>query len=208
MGLAVRDTLAYIPWVYDTLFVYSVADPTNVRLLSAVTAGVWPSDVALGESKAYVSAASGIDIYDLGNPAQPVHVGSTIAPDAVLRLNYIDGLLYAMLQQSGVAIYETTAVGVHEQPAAPRRPVELRVWPSVARSEVRFEVGTAARASDIAVFDVSGKRLKNVRLRADTKGGATNGVIDLTGLAAGVYVVRVESVGKSFSTKVVKTSRR
>jgi len=208
MGLAVRDTFAYIPWVYDTLFVYSVADPTNIRLLSAVPAGVWPSDVALSESKAYVSAASGIDVFDLVNPAQPVHVGSIIAPDAVLRLNYINGLLYAMLQQSGVAIYETTAVGITEQPSASRRPSELRVRPSITRGRVWFAVAQVARVDDIAVFGVSGKRLEYVLLQANTKGGATTGAIDLSGLAAGVYFVRVESKGKSFTAKVVKTNRR
>ncbi|MBN2464198.1 hypothetical protein JXD38_01045, partial [candidate division WOR-3 bacterium] len=34
-GVAVRDTFAYVPYPYDTLLVYSTADPTNLRLLSA-----------------------------------------------------------------------------------------------------------------------------------------------------------------------------
>jgi hypothetical protein len=40
------------------------------------------------------------------------------------------------------------------------------------------------------------------------KGGATEGVIDLSGLAAGVYVIKVDAERKSFTAKVVKTNRR
>ncbi|HTW92320.1 MAG TPA: T9SS type A sorting domain-containing protein [bacterium] len=207
-GVTVKDTFAYIPYPYDTLFVYSVADPSNFRLLSAVPASVWPWDAVLGESRVYVGAGNGIDVYILSNPAQPHHAGSVSPADGVRRLSYAGGLLYAALWEGGVAIYETTSVGVQEQSEVPEKQVGLRVWPSVAPGRVRFEVGAAARASDVEVFDVSGKRLRDVPLRADTKGGATNGVIDLAGLAAGVYVIRVESVERSFTAKVVKTNRR
>ena len=208
IGLAIRDTLAYIPYVCDTLLVYSIADPTDLRKLSAVPAGVWPSDAALGESKVYVSSASGIDVYDLGNPAQPAHVGSIISAAPALRLNYVGGLLYAMLQEAGVAIYETTAVGIAERAATIDRPGLLRVWPNVTGDKVRFALGATARTINIAMFDVSGKRLRDVRPQNESKGGATEGSIDLSCLAAGVYVVRVESEGNYFTAKVVKTDRR
>jgi hypothetical protein len=207
-GVAVRDTFAYVPYPYDTLFVYGVADPANFRQLSAVPASVWPWDAVLGGSRVYVGSGGGIDVYTLSNPAQPFYAGSVSPPCGVRRLSYSGGLLYAALWEGGVAIYETTAVGISEQAATTGRPGVLRVWPSVAGDEAHFSVGVAARFNDIAVFDVSGERLKDVLLQANTKGGATTGVMDLSGLAAGVYVVRVQSEGKSFTAKVVKTNRR
>jgi hypothetical protein len=209
-GIAVRDSFAYIPYPYDTLFVYSVADPANLRMLSAVPASVWPWDVALGESKAYAGscASSCIDIFDLSNPGQPVRVGVAHAPYGLRRLRYVDGRLYATMWEAGVAVYETTSVGIQEKPGLSDKPAGLRVWPSLARDEVRFEFVAAARATYIAVFDVSGTRLKYVPLQVNMKGGAANGVIDLAGLSTGVYVVRVESVGKSFTAKVVKANGR
>jgi hypothetical protein len=208
MGLAIRDTLAYIPYAYDTLFVYSIADPTDLRMLSAVPAGIWPSDAALGESKVYVSSASGIDVYDLSNPAQPVHVGNIIGAAPVLRLNYVDGLLYAMLQQAGVAIYETTAVGIQELPASKSKSRGLGVWPTITCGMVRFAVDAAKKNRDVSVYDVSGRLLRHMPVQVQTKGGASEGLVDLGGLADGVYVLRVKSEGTNLTTSVVKTNRR
>ena len=126
----------------------------------------------------------------------------------MLRLDYAGGLLYAAMQEAGIAIYETTSVGVHEQPVAAQKQKEFHVWPSVTDGNVCFMLGVPTRVSDFALYDVSGKRIENVRLRVSVKGGETQGMIDLTGHAAGVYVVRVEFEGNRLTTKVVKTDRR
>jgi hypothetical protein len=207
MGVAVRDTFAYVPYVYDTLFVYSVADPANFRELSAVPIGLALSDVALAESEAFVSTVNGISVYDLDNPAQPTYKGSVTSPNPVLRLDYAGSLLYAAMQEAGIAIYETTSVGVHEQPVAKTQSA-FRVWPSVTNGNVNFTLGIPMTASDFAVYDVCGKHIKDVRLRVNVKGGETQGMMDLTGHATGVYVVRVRCEGKNLTMKVVKTDRR
>jgi hypothetical protein len=107
-----------------------------------------------------------------------------------------------------VAIYETTSVGIHEQQSPTiARLGELRIWPNVTGGKVCFAVDGVARSFDITVYDVSGKRLGKC-LRASEKGGETQGVIDLTGHAAGVYIVRVKSEGKNLTAKVVKANRR
>jgi hypothetical protein len=209
-GVAVRDTFAYIPYPYDTLFVYSVADPSNFRLLSAVPTSVWPWDVALGESKLYVGASDGwgVDVYDLVNPGQPVRRGRASAPDDVRRLCYSNGMLYVTLWEAGVAIYETTATGIHEQAATAGKSGAFRVWPNVTSDNVRFTAGAMVKSADIAVYDVSGKRLRDVSLRVDTKGGVTEGELGLAALPAGLYIVRVNHKEADFTAKVVKTNRR
>ena len=199
MGLAIRDTFAYIPYVCDTLLVYSVADPANFRLLSAVPAGYFPSDAALGGSRVYVSGVNGIDIYRLDNPAQPVHVGSITSPDVILGLTYSGGLLYAALMQSGVAIYETTAVGISERrQAASLVRAQVRAAPNPVCDLVRvFGVTTAAR---VVMFDAVGRAVSVKPVKRE--GGVIE--LDAVGLRSGVYFVEVKERASATVLRIVK----
>jgi hypothetical protein len=209
-GLAVRDTFAYVPNGWDTVHVYSVANPAAPCVVSAVPCGVWPWDAALGESKLYVGASDGwgVDVYDLTNPGLPVRRGRASAPTDVRRLQYANGRLYAAMWEAGVAIYETTATGIHEQDGAAEKLGALRVWPNVTGDNVRFTVGQGARSLEAAIYDVSGKRRGDVSIRIYRRGGATEGEVGLSALPAGLYIIRVESEGKNLTAKVVRTNRR
>jgi hypothetical protein len=158
----------------------------------------------------YVGASDGcgIDVYDLANPGRPIMRGRASAPDDIRRLWYGAGTLYATLWEAGLAIYETTAVGIHEQPTMATKPREPRIWPSVTDGKVRFTVGVVGRVCGLAVYDASGERIKGACVRASVKGGETQFSIDLTDHAAGVYVVRAESEGKNLTAKVVKVNGR
>jgi hypothetical protein len=209
-GLAVRDTFAYIPNGWDSVHVYSVADPASPRLISCAPCGVWPWDAALGESKLYVGTSDGwgVDVYDLSNPGQPVRRGKASAASDIRRLQFANGYLYAAMWEAGVAIYETTSTGIGEQAARIEKPRAFRVWPSVTSGNVRFAADGAVQSLDIVVYDVSGKRLRSVPLQANMKGGAAEGEISLAGLPAGVYVVRVDCKGTNLTAKVVRTKGR
>jgi len=208
-GIAVRDTFAYVPYANDTLWTFSVANPANPRLLSAVPTSVWPKDVVLAESILYVGTVDNhVDIFDLSNPGQPVRVGRTTAASDVWRLWYSDGKLYAAIWDAGVAIYETTATAVCE-PAMPRRlPPMLCVSPSITTGNVRYTAAAATRDVDVSVFDISGMRLKSTPMRAELKGGVLQGEIDLVGQPAGVYIIRVSKEGTNITAKVVITKAR
>jgi hypothetical protein len=198
-GVAARDTFVYIPYPYDTLLVYSIADPTSFRLLSAVPASYFPSDAALGESRIYVSSVYGLDVYRLDNPAQPVHVGSIASPDAVFRLAYLGGLVYAAMQQSGIAIYETTAVGVSERGAASTaRHARLRVASNPVRDAVRI-LG-ASSGTRVCVCDATGRAV-SVK-PAKWKGGIIE--LNTAGVRSGVYFVEVKDTSTTVVLRVVK----
>ncbi len=199
LGVAIRDTFAYVPYVCDTLLVYSVADPADFRLLSAAPASYFPSDAALGEGRVYVSGVNGLDIYRLDGPAQPVRVGSLATPDAAFRLTYSNGLLYVVLMQSGVAIYETTAVGVSEsRQAPPPGVVMVSVAPNPVRDFVR--VSGAAAGARVAMLDAAG-RVAYVKA-AKRKGGAIE--LNTVGLHSGVYFVEVSEGSRSEVLRIVK----
>ena len=199
MGLAVRDTFAYIPWVCDTLLVYSMADPSNFRLLSAAPASYFPADAALGESRVYVSGVYGIDVYRLENPAQPVHVGSFATPDAAFRITYANGLLYAALMQSGIAIYETTAVGIAEHgPGEQRGGARIRVAQNPVGDLVRI-TGAACNAQ-VRVRDVIGRSIDFGPKKQ--RGGAIE--LNTVGLRSGVYFVEVKEKAVTEVLRIVK----
>jgi hypothetical protein len=208
-GIAVRDTFVYVPYGYDTLRVYSAANPRSLRLLGFAPLRTHTWDVALAESSAAVATFNGLETFSLEDPAHPQWRAAISTPYGPRRVVYAPPYFYAAMWEAGVAIYETVGVGIGERPAVSTQPMGLRIWPNVTSGRVQFAVDARARASDIAVFDISGKRLRAVTLRSNARGGAVKeGMIDLTGLAAGVYVARVESEGTSFTAKVVKTNRR
>jgi len=208
-GIAVRDTFAYIPYAHDTLWTFSVANPANPRLLSAVPASVWPTDVALAESMLFVGTVDNhIDIFKLGDPARPVRVGRVTAVSDVNRLWYADGKLYAAIWDAGVAIYETTSVAICEPGVPQRLRSALTVSPSISTGTVRFAVNGVAQGTAISVFDISGMRLKNTPVRAELKGGLIQGEIDFVGQPAGVYIIRVSNERTNITAKVVITKGR
>jgi hypothetical protein len=209
-GLAVRDTFLYLPYAYDTLFTYSVANPAQPRVLSAVQTGVWPHDVVLGDSIAYVALSDGfgVEVFSLADPGRPARRGRASAASGIRRLQYVDGRLYAAMWEAGVAIYETTTTSIGE-PAAPKpRTSAFRVWPNVTTGNVRLTASGTPQDLDVAVYDISGSRLGNVPLQATMEGGATEYRLNLSGLPAGVYLVRVDSEGKKLTAKVVRTKGR
>ncbi|MCX6843466.1 MAG: T9SS type A sorting domain-containing protein [candidate division WOR-3 bacterium] len=208
-GVSLSDTIAYVAGPYTGLVSLSMADPSSPRMIDSLslTDTLWWNDVAVSGSRAYVGGERVLTV-DITNPANLTVRASVSPPYLAQRLAYSSPYLYAACLEAGVAIYETTAVGVAEQAPTRHRPATLHLRPGLTDGEVHFTLDVTARSTDIAVYDVSGKRLGNVRQQVTVKGGATEGVIDLSGLAAGVYVVKVEAERKSFTAKVVKTNRR
>jgi len=190
---------------------YSLANPAVPVPIDSLDMGHWIVGMAAVNRTIYLcSGPSYTTLYaiSIADLHQPRVIDQASLPYTVKRITYAAPYLYLSCWDAGVFIYETTSAGIGEQPVAPMQPTGLRVWPNVTSDKVRFEFGAGMRATGVAVFDISGKRLRDVTLRNEAKGGAEEGSIDLTGLSAGVYVVKAESEGTSFTAKVVKTSRR
>jgi hypothetical protein len=207
-GLAIRDTFLYIPQAYDTLWVYSVSSPSAPRVLGFAPVGAHCWDVALGESLAAVATVQGLVLFSLGNAARPARLGSVTTPYDPRRVSYVAPYWYVAMFEAGVAIYETTSTAIGEPVATRPQPRAFRVWPSVAAGNVRYALTGPVRNSDIAVYDVTGVKLRSVLLQANMKGGAAEGEMNLADLPAGVYVVRVYSEGTNLTAKVVRTKGR
>jgi len=202
-GIAVRDTFVYIPYAYDTLWVFSVADPVHPRLLSATPTSVWPRDVALGESTLYVGTSDGwgVDVFDLANPGQPVRVGRASAPYDIRRLYYSGGYLYVAMWNAGVAIYETTATGLLEAPPHVAVEPPFRVQPTLTRAALWLRLTSSVSPTGaVRVCDVAGRTIMTVPL----KGTASLVSLSLAKYPSGVYWFEGTLEGRHYAVKVVK----
>jgi hypothetical protein len=199
-GLAVRDTFAYIPNGWDSVRVYSVADPATPRLLSSAPCGVWPWDAAVGESTLFVATSDGwgVDVYNISDPGQPVRTGTAPAATDIRRLHYADGLLYAAMWDAGVAVYETTQTGVSEPGGAPPSQTLLRAWPNPTARWCLL-MAPRTRPSVVVVRDAAGREMP---VPTEDSHGAV--ALDLVRLPSGVYFAEVTSVKRRELVKILK----
>jgi len=202
-GIAVRDTFAYIPNGWDSVRVYSVADPVAPRLLSSAPCGVWPWDAAIGESTLFVATSDGwgVDVYNISNPGQPVRTGRASAPTDIRRLCYHDGYLYAAMWDAGVAIYETTTTGISELPREAKPTDGLTAMPNPTRGVLKVRNMTVTKYPSVLLArDVAGRLVCERRLES----GEGTATLDITSQAAGVYIVEHRTPVRVLRSKIVK----
>jgi hypothetical protein len=200
-GVAVRDTFAYIPHAYDTLFVYSVANPLQPRRLGFASAGVWPWDVALGESAAYVSTSTGVDVFELPNPAQPVKTGSVSTPYHAGRLAYHNGLLFVTMWDAGVAVYETVSTGIVEAPRTPTNRSRLVARPNPAATSLTL-CTTNGSAASVGIRDIAGRSVAEYSIRRRV--GTQEILLDIGRLRPGLYFLEVKTEANTETVKLIK----
>jgi hypothetical protein len=199
-GIAVRDTLVYVPYGYDTLRVYSVADPSSLRLLGFAPLRAHTTDVALAESVAVVATFSGLEAFSLEDPAQPHWRAAISTPHVVRRVVYSQPYYYAAMQEAGIGIYSAESLGIQEQTAPVIPPPDLRVYPNPAGRRCQVSLGRT-KASQVGLRDAAGRVVPTAVVRSVTDRGFS---LDISKLAAGVYFVEVKSDRRISRAKVVK----
>jgi hypothetical protein len=206
-GVYVRDTFAYLAMSYDSMFVYSVANPAlPVRLGSLDFSGgqqyaEYDLDIEVLDTIAYIGGWH-LKTVSVADPRNPREVGERWNPPSYIpRLTYAAPYLYVACSDAGVCIMETLQTGISE-PA--RRPAASRisVAPSLTRGPVHVTVNVTGRVFDLEVFDVTGNLIQ--KRTGSMKGAQT---IDLTSAPDGAYLVMVKTEVGVSTTKVVKTKK-
>jgi len=207
-GVCVRDTFAYLAMSYDSMFVYSVANPAlPVRLGSLDFAGgqqyaEYDLDIEVLDTIAYVGGWH-LKTVSVADPRNPREVGERWNPPSsyIPRLTYAAPYLYVACSDGGVCIMETLQTGISE-PARTVLAKHIAVSPTLTRGPVRVAACVPGKAFILEVFDVTGNLIQ--KKTGSTKGAQT---IDLTSAPDGVYLVMVKTEVGVNTMKVVKTRR-
>ena len=198
-GIAARDTFLYVPYGYDTLRVYSTADPRALRLLGFAPLQTHTWDVALAESVAVVATFNGLEAFSLEDPAHPHWRAALPTPGGPRRVVYSNPYFYTAMWEAGVGVYSAESLGLQEQARGAVPSISPRVSSNPVRN--RCIISLDATNDAVTVRDVTGRVVPTgiVHLEAEQRLS-----LDLSRLAAGVYFVEVKSVRRSSSVKVVK----
>jgi hypothetical protein len=199
-GIAVRDTLVYVPYGYDTLRVYSASNPQSLRLLGSAPLQTHTWDVALAESVAVVSTFNGVEAFSLEDPGQPHWRAAIATPYGPRRVVYSTPYFYTAMWEAGVGIYRAESLGLQEQVAPAQRPVGLTVYPSPVTSRCLVSLGEMA-AGEVRLRDVAGRVVTAAVVQNDASQCLS---LDLSKLAAGVYFVEAKTDRRISSVKLVK----
>jgi hypothetical protein len=210
-GIAVRDSFAYVPSAYDSLWVFNVGNPLSPFPVAHVWLGNSHGyDVALDGSLAYVGCYD-LRVFDISDPLSPVRVGYYSTPGRVRRVTVHDGLVYAACFGAGVGIFETTnTAGIADSRNVGDRFSLLSVFPNPAGEQVTIRgPASAIVGSSVRFYDATGKVVLEVQPRGSSDSRAFSVQADLQRLPAGTYFVRLEGRhGRAGFQKLVKVDRR
>jgi len=199
-GIAVQDTFVYVPYGYDTLRVFSAANPKQLRLLGYAPLQSHTSDVALAESIALVSTVRGLEAFGLEDPAHPRWRAAITTPHGPRRVVYSPPYFYTAMWEAGVGIYSAESLGLQEQVALALQPTLLRVSPNPVRDKCLVSFG-GGKAGEVRLRDVAGRVVPVAVACNVTNDGLS---LDLSKLATGVYFLEVGTDRGTTETKLVK----
>lgn len=150
--LAVADGRAYVPATRSRIFIVDVRDPTQPVTTNVIRSrSEFPWGITVSGSLLYVTHLyQGLQIIDVGNPAQPREVGYTLTPGAGYSVTVVGKLAYVADGRAGVQIYDVS------NPRRPRRIGSVATRISAHRITVS---GTVAYVADdeggLRIIDVS-----------------------------------------------------
>jgi hypothetical protein len=202
-GIVVVDTFALASDGGDSIFIFSVSDPTTPRRLNSVALDGNPqytNDIELVGTRLY-TAGSYVHVLDASNPAQPRDLARWRPPYVARRIIWSAPNLYVACWDAGVCVLETTAVAIQE-PSKPQ-PAEgrLRVVPNPVQRELLVLLPTGF-AGTLSVRDVAGRQIACIiAVREDGNGLE----LDATDWPAGVYFAKARDArGYCQTVKVVR----
>jgi hypothetical protein len=203
-GCCVRESLLFVSDFDDSLHIFSVANLNSVYQLGAVyVSGAGPYDVKVLGDCAFVGA-SGLGLVDVSDPRNPALLTYYATPDDVRRVVCDSPYVYAACWGGGVLILDTTSTAMteHSSPAIPAIPV--RLLGSVTNRLAVIELSeTQGKEVYLQLFDVAGNRLGRADVPAMGHGRIPY-QLDLTGEAAGVYIVRVNVGNRAYHLRITK----
>ncbi|HET9887956.1 MAG TPA: T9SS type A sorting domain-containing protein, partial [bacterium] len=209
-----RDVVLQDAWAYvaDGLGGVQIIDVSNSNLPVIVAAMDTPGfahDVALSNNTLYVAdEESGIQVFDVAIPQSPIRLGNANTPGSCRGLAVSDDFVLLCDWTSGLAIFPRnckTATSILESVVHTSARIHMAPNPmSSGGTHVSFE-GLQRGNLDVAVFDVSGRRISTLFHGPATdvpRGIFWDGNSSDGPLPPGVYFLKLETGGKVRSEKL------
>jgi len=205
-SVAVQDTFAFLSHAYESLCVFSVADPVHPYEVGWARLNGQGYDVVVSGNRAYVGCYD-FRVFDISDAARPVEIGRYQTPYRVRRVFFDGTYVYAACFDAGVCIFETLPSAGSPEPGTnhdrqgPAQGILFYPNPTRGPGCLLLPPGTAGTLS-IAVRDSSGSLVMNARPGAQP---LLNGVqVDLSPLRSGVYFISLQKDREEMTTRVVK----
>ncbi|MCS7250815.1 MAG: hypothetical protein NZ608_07880, partial [candidate division WOR-3 bacterium] len=113
-GLAIKDTFAYFVHSYDSLNIWSIANPNDPYQIISIPIRTFPKDVEIKGNIAYVGGRFWLQVFDISNPINPREIGYYSTPYDIRRLFCDEKYIYAACYSAGVCILEYLPAGLTE----------------------------------------------------------------------------------------------
>jgi hypothetical protein len=161
--VVVQGMYAYVADGLGGVQIVDVSNSSDPVIVAAMDTPGFAHDLALSNNTLYVAdEESGIQVFDVANPQSPIRLGNANSPGSCRGLALSDNFVLVCDWTSGLAILprncETaTSVGV----SLPRTSARIHIAPnpmSKGGTHVSFD-GLKRGNLDLAVFDVSGRRI-------------------------------------------------
>ena len=209
-GIAIRDSVAFVPALYDSMVIYNLRDPAApVRIGRHTFSGghVWNSGIALVDTLLYVGGDI-LHVLDVTDPLNPTEVATWLPPYETRRLCYAAPYLYAASYDAGVCILETVPTGLEELPEKGGITKEVWLSPSVTTGRIAVETRSGPNGLTLSLYDACGAKVMELQASAARSGTRIQFELNLSGFPDGIYFVSLKGNDRSFTTKVVKTKGR
>jgi hypothetical protein len=180
--------------------VYSVADPSQPRLIDSLSVGPGTYWVEAVGSLLYTGNRDGVRVVDASDVHNMRVRGFATTPEVVKSLTYRSPYVYAACWDAGVCIFESTQVGISEVENAVGGSRGLILRPNPARASVTL-LGPGAMQKSITIRDVAGRVVPCAVVEREQDGDVR---FDLTGISHGVYFVEVWTGETTARVKFVK----
>ena len=189
--IAVRDTFCYVAHAYDSLKVYSVANPAVPRRLSSTWVSGQARTITVRDSCVYLGCDD-FRAFDIADPASPLLTGYYATPYHPRSIDFDNLYAYVACYLTGVEVLELLPEGISEPEVEYSRPMDgsVRFSPNPVRRLARLSWSRTGGIGEVLVIDVLGRVATKLRT-GDSHQGAVN--VDLGFLRPGVYFMRCTS---------------
>jgi hypothetical protein len=232
-GVALSGNLAYVTDYDSGLQILDVSDPRAPYELGRYSLPGFTLSVVVAGDFAYVAGldpAGKLWVIDVSNPREPYQVGGVFFPGTAKGIAVSGDFVYVVSRQGlyvidvsdppnphlagwyvnvkgygdlvvsgelaytpGLDIIEFLGEGVEESERPEPRRLTLEVGPNPARGLARVSCPTAV--TQVSVYDALGRLAKSLKPQ---EGRAT-----LSGISAGLYLLKAEANGRTLSAKLV-----